>query len=180
MRDSIRALTLITVLLVSAGCATGTHKVSVHGRPAEVTRSATTGSSRVEGELIALDEGRVWVLEDGGLAEVPRSEITRMKVRRHEMTGRRGRTWSLIGAIVTGGAMTIACASVSEGCGAVLPVMAVPWLAAGLLGGPSLDRSAHASFSGQRLEEARPYARFPQGLPPGFQGPPEPAPQPKR
>lgn len=178
MRDSIMASSLMAVVVLSAGCATGTHKVSVHGRPAEVTRQSTTGPSTVEGELIAIDEGRIWILEKGGLSELPRAEVTRMKVQRHALTGRRGMKWALLGAVLTGGSMTLACASVSDGCVGVLPVMAVPWLAAGLFARPSLDGSARMSLSPSRLDEARPYARFPQGLPPGFQGPPEPAPRP--
>lgn len=178
MRDSIKASSLMAVAVLSAGCATGTHTISVYGRPVSVARQSTSGPSTLEGELIAIDEGRIWILEEGGLSELPRAEVTRMKVQRHAMTGRQGMNWALLGAVLTGGSMTLACASVSSGCGALLPAMAVPWLAMGLVARPSLDGSARMSLSPPRLDEARPYARFPQGLPPGFQGPPAPAPRP--
>jgi hypothetical protein len=176
-----KAASLVAIASLSAGCATGGHTISVHGRHAELTRQVADGRSRlvVKGELIAVDDARVWILGKSGLAEVPRADVARLKVRRHETTGKRGLTWALVGALVTGGAMAIACSSVSEGCGTLFPAMAVPWLAAGAAGKSSLDNSAHLTLPARRLDDARPYARFPQGLPAGFPGPPAPSPKPE-
>lgn len=175
MRDAIKAVPLMIVALLCAGCATGTHSISVRGRPTDITHVSAAGSSTVEGELIAVDEGRVWILEKSGLSELPRAEIARMRVQRHELTGRRGMQWAALGALLTGGALAVSCASVSGGCSGILPAVAVPWLVTGLLAKPSLDASSRMTLAGPRLDEARPYARFPQGLPPRFVGPPAPS-----
>lgn len=112
----------------------------------------------VDGELLAVESDSVYVLgmdsvvDAVGLGAVEKAELY---VYDPDLTG--GQVWSLLGMLGT----------LSNGyySSFTLPL----WSIAGGIGFSS-DRRAAAPRVGKRSKwaEARPYARFPQGLPPGL------------
>lgn len=162
-------VTASIVALVVAGCAT-VPKVSVTGRLVEVRPTSAKQSPPAKGELIAVGPEQLWILEDKGIHEVPLSSIGEVDVRRHKLGGKQAALWAVVGALVTGGALTAACSSVegNGGCGKVFLAVGATW---GLFGGvsaASLERSSRLPIPSPDWEALRPYARFPQGLPPGL------------
>ena len=108
--------------------------------------------SRVEGELLAIDAGAVHVLSHKGFESVPRSSIERMTAVRYSSPAGALAVWASIGAAST----------LSHGVN--LLVTAPMWAIAGIL---AAAREGRAGLT-HDLESARPFARFPQGLPDGF------------
>ncbi len=150
-----------------AGCATTRPAVSVLGRPVEIRPS--NDRERAKGELLAVGPTQLWVMERSGVREVPLANVDQVRVKRHEWNGKRAMIWALIGALVTGAALTASCTSVEgASCGSVAPSVAGTWLVLGGLSAVSLDGSSALRVNGPRFEALRPYARFPQGLPEGL------------
>jgi hypothetical protein len=166
--------------LVASGCAARTS--GVLGRSVTlVPREA--GAPKVKGELLAIDQGRVWVRTKDGVRDVDPDTVQEVRVRRHNLTGRWAVRWGLVGGLVSGVAMTAACSSVEGndpgGCAGVGAIWGGLWALAGLLAAPSLEASSQLSLD-PRSDRLRPYARLPAGLPRGVdpqslvQGPPAP------
>ena len=132
-------------------------------------RIDTQASGRLEGELLAVDEQSLWMLSNGVPQNVPFGGLPEIQVRRHGFGTKQVWTWIGIGAAVTGLGLTAACSSYdgSGECGGIFFGMALSW---GIIGGLfSLD------VVGSAWDEVPPisrglvrYARFPQGLPPGY------------
>jgi hypothetical protein len=154
----------VLVLTLSA-CATTTPRLPVGGRPVELERSGGLKGSPLKGELLAVGPERLWILGRDGVRGVPFTEVEQARVRLHGLDGRKSGLWAIVGGIVSGTALTLACASV-EGdgnCGAMLGVAAVAW---GLIGGPSavsLGRSSQLRVNGPDFEPLRP-ARTPRAF----------------
>ncbi|MBI1966673.1 MAG: hypothetical protein HYS40_01670 [Gemmatimonadetes bacterium] len=161
MRASIVAAGVVS----ATGCVMGTGAGSVYGRPAIVMPSGESRRPAMTGELIAASSDSLWVLADSGLASLPLAAADHVRVQRHNFGGGKGLVWTLIGGVVTGGALTSACSSVQGDCGGVFVAVAVMW---GLVGGVSslsLEASSKTTIAGPPWEGLRPYARYPQGLP---------------
>ena len=77
--------------------------------------------------------------------------------------------WSLIGGLVTGGALTAACTAETDGCAGVGLITLGLWLGIGALCAPSLEGSSRIVLPRPTPEELRAFARLPQGLPAGVQ-----------
>jgi hypothetical protein len=126
----------------------------------------------IRGELIAVDDTRVWVLDRrGSLRSLPLADMRAFRVQRHGWSAGRIRRWTAIGAGATSAAMFGACISVegTDGCAAFTLVWAAAW---GVVGGVSgLIVRPSAVIAAGAVEELRPYARFPQGLPAGYPPP---------
>jgi hypothetical protein len=166
-----RGLALLLAVLLTSGCATG-GGVSVHGRQVtavEFDAGDKRGTPR-EGELIAAEPARVWVLGKEQVFEVPLSSVAEVRVRRHGLTAQKALLWTLLGAVVTGGLLAGACESVegNQNCGSVFAVVGGIWLGVGGLSAASMARSSSIRVPRPSAEELRPYARFPQGVPEGF------------
>ena len=166
--------------LVAGGCAARTS--GVLGRPVTlVLREA--GAPKVKGELLAVDQGRVWVRTKDGMRDFAPDTLQEVRVRRHNLTGRWAVRWGLVGGLVSGVAMAAACSSVEGndpgGCAGTGAVWGGLWALAGLLAAPSLEASSQVSLD-PRSDRLRPYARLPAGLPRGVDpqslvhGPPAP------
>jgi len=166
--------------LVAGGCAARTS--GILGRSVTlVPREA--GAPKVKGELLAVDQGRVWVRTKDGVRDFAPDSLQEVRVRRHNLTGRWAVRWGLVGGLVSGVAMAAACSSVegndSGGCAGTGAVWGGLWALAGLLAAPSLEASSQISLDPQS-DRLRPYARLPAGLPRGVdpqslvQGPPAP------
>lgn len=121
------------------------------------------------GELIEVDDDALLLLDEGGLTTVPLSDITSVRYHRHGFGSRDALLWVGIGALATGIGMTAACTQVEgTSCSGVFLGFSISWaVVGGLLAG------SVASGQPQPLVPTssglRPYARFPQGAPAGFE-----------
>jgi len=157
---------LVVTTLLSA-CATTEQTPSVLGRSVVVVPQAQ--GPKVRGELLAVAEDQVVLQTKEGLHNVPIPQIREVRVRRHWFDSRRAWTWTLIGALVSGVGLGAACSSVEgeDNCAARGFILgALPWLVFGGLS--SLDQSAFLTVDGREGDRLRPFARYPQGLPSGF------------
>lgn len=118
------------------------------------------------GELLAAQRDSAWVLDSRVMYAVHLPNVQRVEIRGRGLDRRGIRSWALAGGVVTGGVLTMACASVTSDCGLVAPTALFLW---GIVGGISaaLTQSPHRWVEA-RPELLAPYARFPQGLPPAF------------
>ncbi len=178
MRHVRDLLAVAALAALAGGCAARTSNVL--GRDVTVVPSED-GAPKTKGELLAVDRGRIWVRTKDGVRDFERGAVREVRVRRHNYTGGWAVRWGLIGGLVSGGAMAIACSSVegNSGCARVGAVWGGLWVLAGFLAAPSLDASSQLPLdpSSDRLKL---YARLPAGLPDGVdppaltQGPPAP------
>ena len=123
----------------------------------------------LRGELIAVSADSIWLLNGSGLRAAPLGFVKGASLKRHNMNGQVGLVWTLVGGLVTGGLLTGACATVSEGCGGVLAGTMLVWGVVGGVSAISMGISSRRSFSMPNIgEKLRGYARFPQGLPTGL------------
>ncbi len=166
--------------LVAGGCAARTSNVL--GRSVTlVPREA--GAPKAKGELLALDQGRIWVRTKDGVRDFDPASLREVRVRRHNLTGGWAVRWGLVGGLLSGVALTAACSSVEGndvgGCARVGIVSAGLWTLVGFLAAPSLDASSQLSLDPQS-DRLKPYARLPAGFPEGVTprslevGPPAP------
>jgi hypothetical protein len=160
---------ILAVVLAAAcavpGCATG-GAPDVYGRRVELVPQEP-GARRTAGELLAVQDGRVFVRTDEGVRDFPASSLREVRVRRHDL-GHGVRSIGLVGGVVSMIALTASCSSVegndAGGCTAIGAVVGGLLALTGVLSGMALDSSsrAHLSAGDDRL---RGYARFPAGLP---------------
>jgi len=171
---------VILTALVAGGC--GARTSDVLGRSVTLV-PREEGAPKAKGELLAVDQGRIWVRTKDGVHDFDPASLREVRVRRHNLTGRWAVRWGLVGGLASGVAMAAACSSVegndSGGCAATGAVWGGLWMLSGLLAAPSLDGSSQIVLDPQS-DRLRPYARLPAGLPKGtspqslFQGPPAP------
>jgi hypothetical protein len=155
------------VAVLASACATG-EGVSVRGRNVQITpRPDADSQSKVQGELLAVDAGKIWVLGKERVVTFPMDAVQEVKVQRHSMTAGRVALWSVVGTLVAGGALAIACSSVegNNDCGKVFVAVGATFAVVGGIAAPSLGSSRAVPHP--REESLQPYARFPQGLPVG-------------
>lgn len=167
-----RALALLLVVALTTGCATSGGRVSIYGRQVTAVSTAKVEKQTVprEGELIAAEPARLWLLGKEQVFEIPLSSVEEVRVRRHGFTPGKALLWTLLGAVVTGGALAGACASVegAQDCGSVFAFVGASWLVVGGLSALAMGRSSSTRIRRPKAEALSPYARFPQGLPEGF------------
>ena len=158
---------LVAVALAVSGCVTGAHRVSPFGRAITVVPKPAAGFAKMDGELMAVGADSLWIRADTTLVPLPLAAIDHVAVRRHDLNGRTGLLWAVAGGLATGSALSAACSSVEDAdCGGVfLGVMGV-WLVLGGTSAASVETSAKVVIAAPDWEGLRPYARFPQGLPP--------------
>jgi hypothetical protein len=178
----VPALAVALAALVAGGC--GARTSDVLGRSVTLV-PREGGAPKAKGELLAVDQGRIWVRTKEGVRDFDPGSLREVRVRRHNLTGSWAVRWGLVGGLASGVAMAAACGSVegngSGGCAATGAVWGGLWALVGLLAAPSLEASSQLSLDPQS-ERLRPYARLPAGLPKGIdpqslvQGPPAPKP----
>jgi hypothetical protein len=159
---------LLVVTTVLQGCAMGRMTPSVLGRDVKVLPRAD--GPKVQGELLVVDADRVVVLAKDGIHDVAIPQIREVRVRRHGFVGGKAWVWTLVGAAVSGVGLAVACSSVedTDGCAGAGLAGAVPWLLVGGLASLSAERTAFRAFDAGQPDVLRPFARYPQGLPPEF------------
>lgn len=138
----------------------------VHGAEIRVLQQS---GGQLRGELLAVEGDRLWLLGTDQQIQVRiLPEIRRVEMDRHGFGSRRIITWTAVAGGVTGAAMFGACSSVNDAgdCGGFSLVWIAAWAGVGALSGllaqPTRRVAPHA------LEELRPWARFPHGLPADF------------
>jgi len=117
-------------------------------------RVETAHGAFAEGELIAVTPETLFVLSLDSLASVPISAVTLATLTAYDAQHGVLRTWTLLGSLAT----------VSHG---VLLILTLPvWITTGALSTASASKAPRI----QSLDPAalRPFARFPQGIPPGL------------
>jgi hypothetical protein len=178
-RAGSRCLAAALAAVVSGGCAA--RSPGVHGRDVTLVPNES-GAPKVKGELLAVDEGRLWLRTKDGVRDFAPASVREVRVRRHNLTGGWAVRWGLVGGLVSGVALTASCSSVKGnevgGCAAVGGVTAGLWALVGFLAAPSLEASSHLSLDPESAR-LKPYARLPAGLPKGLppaslEGPPAP------
>ena len=162
----LAAFLVVTTLLPA--CATTRRAPSALGRSVIVVPRAD--GPRIRGELLAVAEDRVIVRAEDGIHDVALPQIREVRVRRHSLDGRKAWTWTIVGALVSGIALAAACSGVEDSgnCAGAGLAGAVPWLVFGGLASASLERSAFLPFEAREGDRLRAFARYPQGLPAGF------------
>jgi hypothetical protein len=124
----------------------------------------------LRGELLASDMERLWMLDrEHGFVEVGFAGVEQIRIQRHGVTARTVTRWTLVAGGLTSAAMLGACLSVDDSngeCLAFTAVWALAWAAVGGLSGLVMRPSRRIGPG--EVQELRPYARFPQGIPEGW------------
>lgn len=125
----------------------------------------------LRGELVAATSGGIWIREeDRGFVLIPMDQIRQVRVERHRWTPRRVMTWTGIAGGLTSVGMMVACNAYDGSdpdCGGFLLRWAAGWAVVGGISS-ALVSPAWEPMSPRDTDGLRPWARFPQGLPPGF------------
>ncbi|HVO11250.1 MAG TPA: hypothetical protein VMX54_10970 [Vicinamibacteria bacterium] len=165
--------TSLVGLLVAAsgalcGCAASTSNVL--GRDVTLVPKPAT-EPRAKGELLAVEEGRIWLrTKEGRVREFEAGALREVLVQRHDLGGGRALRIGLIGGAVSAAALTVSCGSVSgngaSSCALVGAAIGGLFALTGALSSVALDSSAQQHVSPDDLA-LRAYARFPGGWPKG-------------
>jgi len=160
-------LLLAGLALASGGCAA--RAPDVLGRPVTLVPKAE-GGAKAKGELLAVDQGRIWVRTKEGVRDFDPAALREVRVRRHGLGGRWALRWGLIGGFLSGFALTAACSSVegnsSGGCAAFGAGTGAVWMLVGAAAAPGLDASSQLRLA-PGAPDLRGYARLPAGFPAG-------------
>lgn len=117
------------------------------------------GGAAHDGELIDVLPGRLSVFDGGHIEMLARAQVASALVLVHQTHQSAYAVWTLLGALST----------ITHGFFLVLS--APVWITTGVTASVSESRRARLTYPDQaRWEDLRPYARFPQGLPPGITG----------
>lgn len=126
-----------------------------------------TNGGKTTGELLAAGTDSLWLLSRNRVLALPLPIIQRVQIPERGLGREKLFFWTVAGGLVSGIALAGACSTV-EGCnpGGVFASTLLMW---GLVGGVSiaLTQPTSISLEPQPIELIR-FARFPQGLPPGF------------
>lgn len=130
-------------------------EVPVHGHQVVVFTGADGDGPRVEGELMAVDEEAVWVLDaaTGELRGLPRANVAEVAVRLHDTRAVGAGLWGGIGLTST----------LSHGYWLV--ISAPVWAITSIPTTVAESRSATGYVTDDGLDALFQFARFPQGLP---------------
>jgi hypothetical protein len=131
-----------------------------------VTLVPTGEAPKEKGELLAIDQDRIWLYAKGGVREFETATVREVRVERHG-EGTTVRRIGLIGGLVSAIALSVSCSSVrndDESCAAVGMAFGGVWALTGFLTSRGLDKSAQLRVPAAD-GSLRAYARFPAGLP---------------
>jgi hypothetical protein len=134
-------------------------------RGASVTIRATDQSS-IRGELIGVQADTLWIMRGTSLNGISFADIRQVDVQTTKIQPSTFMTYSLIGGLVTSGALTLACNSVTSGCGGLFIASLGVWTGFSVLALPELNRQSRIRL-GNHFHTLQPYARFPHAWPDG-------------
>jgi hypothetical protein len=139
------------------------------GQGYQVQARLITGPTRSStGELISVTRDSLWIREASDVRAMALGNLEWVRVRHHGFTFGKAMTITVLGGLITGGALTAACSSVSDDCGSVFLGMMGSWLVVGAIASAS-SGSAYRDLAPPSREILLPYARHPQGPPPGVE-----------
>ena len=177
MKGRSRSVAAVLAVLLSTGCASTPKTVPVMGR----TVRADVNGKPVKGELLVVGDGEMWIRSKDGVEAVPLSTVRQVSVKRHNFGARQVLTWAAIGGLATGGTLYASCESVEggESCLGIGLAVLASWALVGGIAAPLAEQSSYSRLERPLVEELRPFARLPQGLPPdvppaALVGPPPP------
>jgi hypothetical protein len=128
------------------------------------------GAPRPKGELLAVDQGRIFVRTKEGVREFDAGALREVRVRRHGLGGKWALKWGVVGGLLSGTALAVACSSVegnsSGECAAVGAGVGALWMLVGAAAFPGLDSCSQLHFD-PGARDLRSYARLPAGFPAG-------------
>lgn len=165
MRANFPALTTALALLLASGCAGSLAprgwlprngyeaERTAYGAWIEVEYAASGATVESRGEFIAVDKGRVYVLEDSSLRPIPRADIVKARLCRFGSGHSTIAVWALLGTLSTGSH------------GIALIISAPVWIISGTVAASAQSRAPREDYPGADWEELRAYARFPAGMP---------------
>lgn len=161
------------VLALTFGVASGLPAQEIRPR-ADVTGRAvsllmTRGPEVVRGELLAVRRDSLWVLavRSDRVVAVSLANVREATVQRHGWTASTSLYVGLGVGAASGVGLAAACAQVSDGCGAVIASSMLFGGAVGGIAALSYQFSSRWRFRPVTAEQLAPFARFPQGPPPG-------------
>ncbi len=154
--------------LFAMGCASTTAPPKWLSLPQETQRLAYGGwisinyqnnrlPSEVHGELIAVHPDSVFVLVPNNLLGIPTAQIAKAKLTAFAANTAPLALWSILGTLST----------LSHGVGLI--ISAPVWIISGTAATSAQSYTPQLSFPKKSWNEFRPFARFPNGLPPGFE-----------
>jgi hypothetical protein len=157
----IRAASLACVL--AGACARHTAPPDFLPKPQDAGRDAHGGwvelthlATRIEGELLAVGADSVWVLRQRAVVALATRDVSELKV-----TGYAASKGPLIGWTALG--------SVSTASHGFFLVLSLPtWVIVGVVSTAAETNAAQLKLPRAGWADLARYARFPQGLPPGF------------
>lgn len=173
---TLRAVRVLAALVVLVPVlASGLEAQDAQGRVTGVrVRVVNSAGDDLRGELLGLRDENIWVLagereEERRFVPLPLTDLKEVRMQRHGWSGGRIALWTALAGGATTVAMFGACTSIEDSgsCAAVAGGWAGLWAVIGgftrLVIGPSWK-----TVRAPALDELRPYARFPQGLPDGY------------
>jgi len=92
----VPALAVALAALVAGGC--GARTSDVLGRSVTLV-PREGGAPKAKGELLAVDQGRIWVRTKEGVRDFDPAALREVRVRRHNMTGGWAVRWGLVGGL---------------------------------------------------------------------------------
>ena len=127
--------------------------IDTHGGYAVVV---VRGAAERSGELIAIDDHDVWILERANLLHVPLAQVSKLDVHPYAVSTGAITGWGVLGTLST----------VTHGYFLILS--APVWIISSVAIGAGHSRTAVVRYPGDSWQQAAEWARFPQGMPPGM------------
>lgn len=160
---------LVVAIVAATPLESGAQDIPPRGWPVRIQRADTSAETR--GELIAVSADTLWVLADSQLVSVPTTFVWRVLVKRRPIGAKGIGWWGLVGGTISGLGLMAACGSYDGGgdCGGVLVGTVFIWAAwTGIWA--AIAGSEYSGIPRPVLEtQLKPFARFPQGMPPGLE-----------
>ena len=147
---------------------------SPKGAEVKVKVSDPLRPTTMRGELLAVDSTQLWLLVDNRETAIPRPDVVHVDVRVHKFGGKRALLGGLVGGILTGLGMAVACSSIDDtsGCGTFVAAWEGVWLLVTAISAAFMEGNSWESLPLSNWSRIASYARYPQGPPPGMTAPP--------
>lgn len=163
----LKILIILTILEMTAGCATKTApkvwlvepekaQTQAFGFWTTVEYSTDSSLKLAHGELIAINKGKLYLLGYEGLIGIPTEKIHRVKIFLYKSKEQTIEYWALLGTLST----------ISHGYSLIFS--APVWIISGIICAIGESKSGVLEYPEHSWEEIRKYARFPQGIPEGI------------
>jgi hypothetical protein len=168
MRTTVLLLALSTAVIPLAAAQEPYRPGSPLGADVVVKPRRRDAGPILRGELLAVSVDSLWIVGPTTLTALPLADLAGVQVRRFRSGASTALVWGLLGGLLSGGLLTAACSTVNEGggCAGVMVFSLITWGLWGGVGAATLSGSSVRTLP--PTEPALgPYARFPQGLPPG-------------